>query len=509
MPSNETMMSVFISKSGDDNDAVKRIVSSLEKENINVWVDFDDIDGGEDYRVEIVQNGILKADVVVFIMSRSSVQSADCDTEIQIAKKHNKQILVFRIDDTVFDERVGGKYYHLMNSQLISTDMINNYDQGILALLRCFNKINLNTVNKLYNYIQNGVDEQDILSNVEKMHEILFNNPICVNDEILLGILEKLGHFEEIINSPAKYAAFIKTKYLLVKTPEDARELLVILEQYPEFGQTYEMVFLYGRLKYASGDEFDAVRYWIDVAGRFEDYQKDLLFEAIKSCEEFYPVYKMALEVLDQSTTASVRTLVYKKLLDLGNALLEKQRSVENVQCVSDAFSMLVRDRHLVNIEASVIVHTALTVAVNYQSIFADLSEMARCYALGNLAICIDCLSEADFERYGECILVLVNYIVNLPESESIFAACENACYLLSKYYDKLDKERAGQLLQNCITYLTESSYEYDVDVVLYAKRILIVSETMDIARGTAYAIEIMDYLSCYEENDVNEDQCI
>lgn len=84
MPSNETMMSVFISKSGDDNDAVKRIVSSLEKENINVWVDFDDIDGGEDYRVEIVQNGILKADVVVFIMSRSSVQSADCDTEIQI-----------------------------------------------------------------------------------------------------------------------------------------------------------------------------------------------------------------------------------------------------------------------------------------------------------------------------------------------------------------------------------------------------------------------------------------
>ncbi|MEA3351698.1 MAG: SUMF1/EgtB/PvdO family nonheme iron enzyme [Chloroflexota bacterium] len=83
---------VFISYAREDVDFANRLVSDLEKNGINVWIDRSDILPGDKWRQDVVE-GIRSADIFLIVLSSKSVQSKYVKRELHAADKHNKPIV--------------------------------------------------------------------------------------------------------------------------------------------------------------------------------------------------------------------------------------------------------------------------------------------------------------------------------------------------------------------------------------------------------------------------------
>ncbi|MBD2327767.1 toll/interleukin-1 receptor domain-containing protein [Alkalinema sp. FACHB-956] len=83
---------VFISYSRRDKAFVEQLVAQFQALGRDPWIDWDDINKGEDWWKSI-QRGIEAADSFVFIISPDSVLSSVCRDEIDHAAKHNKRFL--------------------------------------------------------------------------------------------------------------------------------------------------------------------------------------------------------------------------------------------------------------------------------------------------------------------------------------------------------------------------------------------------------------------------------
>ncbi|UBF29151.1 toll/interleukin-1 receptor domain-containing protein [Kovacikia minuta CCNUW1] len=88
MPGND----VFISYSRKDQPFVRTLDAAFRKLNQNPWVDWDDIQKGEEWWAAI-QKGIEGASLFVFVISPDSIASAVCQDEINYAAQHNKRFL--------------------------------------------------------------------------------------------------------------------------------------------------------------------------------------------------------------------------------------------------------------------------------------------------------------------------------------------------------------------------------------------------------------------------------
>jgi formylglycine-generating enzyme required for sulfatase activity len=93
------MSHIFISYARKDLELAKPIVAVLAKDNLDIWIDWEDIPKGEEFIREIYK-GIEGADAFLFLVSPDSAQSEWCNKEIAHAAKNNKRILPIVLRDT-------------------------------------------------------------------------------------------------------------------------------------------------------------------------------------------------------------------------------------------------------------------------------------------------------------------------------------------------------------------------------------------------------------------------
>ncbi|MGV2438133.1 MAG UNVERIFIED_CONTAM: toll/interleukin-1 receptor domain-containing protein [Anaerolineae bacterium] len=86
------MSDIFISYSRLDSDFAKRLHRQLVNRSKDISIDFEDIPKGIDFLPEIYE-GIEKADVFCFVVTRHSLMSEICNLELAHALANSKRIL--------------------------------------------------------------------------------------------------------------------------------------------------------------------------------------------------------------------------------------------------------------------------------------------------------------------------------------------------------------------------------------------------------------------------------
>src|SRR5688572_5086315 len=86
------MNHVFVSYSRKDSETVAKIVARLEGEGLNVWLDREDIRGGELWRETIVK-AIDNAYAFALMLSPNSVVSENVRKEVDLAEGANRHFL--------------------------------------------------------------------------------------------------------------------------------------------------------------------------------------------------------------------------------------------------------------------------------------------------------------------------------------------------------------------------------------------------------------------------------
>lgn len=86
------MHHTFISYAREDINTAKKIVKALKENNLDIWVDWQDIPNAQDWEKAIF-TGIENADAFLFLISIDSVTSKICNEEIEYARKNGKRII--------------------------------------------------------------------------------------------------------------------------------------------------------------------------------------------------------------------------------------------------------------------------------------------------------------------------------------------------------------------------------------------------------------------------------
>jgi len=86
------MAKVFISYSRKDINFAKRLTGELQKSDLDVWIDWEEIPPTVDWWKEI-EKGIEESDAFLFIISPDSTSSKICKQEIDHAIKNGKRII--------------------------------------------------------------------------------------------------------------------------------------------------------------------------------------------------------------------------------------------------------------------------------------------------------------------------------------------------------------------------------------------------------------------------------
>ncbi|NES20916.1 MAG: TIR domain-containing protein [Symploca sp. SIO3E6] len=97
--SNNLMTQVFLSYATQDRAVMEKIGNSLRRESITVWTNKTDIQTGEVSR-EAINRGIEQADNVVYLLSPESINSIDCQQELDLAVSLNKRIIPVLVKET-------------------------------------------------------------------------------------------------------------------------------------------------------------------------------------------------------------------------------------------------------------------------------------------------------------------------------------------------------------------------------------------------------------------------
>ena len=89
---------VFISYSRNDRDFVEQLVGELRNSTIRTWTDLENIAPGQNWAREI-EKGLLEADALIYVSSRSSVRSAWMNAELDAFLHKAKRVIPLVIDD--------------------------------------------------------------------------------------------------------------------------------------------------------------------------------------------------------------------------------------------------------------------------------------------------------------------------------------------------------------------------------------------------------------------------
>lgn len=123
------MKNLFLSYSRKDVDKAERIIADLSALGYRVWLDSDQLRGGDHWREKIVQ-AIETCDRFLILLSPNSVVSEHVTKELVLAETAQRTIIPLMIDDT---ELPAGFRYQLVGLQIISFAW--DYEAGFKALL--------------------------------------------------------------------------------------------------------------------------------------------------------------------------------------------------------------------------------------------------------------------------------------------------------------------------------------------------------------------------------------
>lgn len=111
------MAKIFISYSSQDRPFAIPLYSALEDAGHDVWMDQENLEGGDAW-LEMIQTNILWADSVVVVWSASALESRWVKAEINFAHSHNKQIIPLQIDETDGSEHIIINSLQVINARI-------------------------------------------------------------------------------------------------------------------------------------------------------------------------------------------------------------------------------------------------------------------------------------------------------------------------------------------------------------------------------------------------------
>jgi len=103
LPQGHFMAKVIISYSRKDIEFAKKLTDELQKNDLNVWVDWEDIPPTVDWWLQI-EKGIEEADAILFVLSPNSIASKICGQELDHTAKNNKRLIPLLVHDIKGDE---------------------------------------------------------------------------------------------------------------------------------------------------------------------------------------------------------------------------------------------------------------------------------------------------------------------------------------------------------------------------------------------------------------------
>jgi len=136
------MPMIFVSHSNEDTAETAEVVQALRQANYSVWVDYDNIRGGQEWLCEI-QAGITRCDALVALLSEASVESLWVERECLYAMQLQKPILTALIADVLIplhliaiqhcDLRQGGGMRKLLESLQAGADLQDRYVPAVIS----------------------------------------------------------------------------------------------------------------------------------------------------------------------------------------------------------------------------------------------------------------------------------------------------------------------------------------------------------------------------------------
>lgn len=148
------MKEVFISYSRKDKIEVDILCQALDSQDIEYWIDRNDIPLGEDFPQE-VKNAIENSKVMVFISSENSKQSEWVTREIKYALNHKIIVLPFKLDETEYNDSLA-IYLDTYNHYEAYPPPIQDYLQEFIIKLQ-----NVLQITNYEPYLKRITDEND------------------------------------------------------------------------------------------------------------------------------------------------------------------------------------------------------------------------------------------------------------------------------------------------------------------------------------------------------------
>lgn len=119
---------VFISYSRRDREFVARLTQDLQTNGVEVWLDTAEIVAGTNWQQEIT-NGLMRAEVLLYVASQNSVQSAWVERELEEFFAMDKRVIPLVLDDA------GAENLPNFLQKFQWVDFRANYDQALQKLL--------------------------------------------------------------------------------------------------------------------------------------------------------------------------------------------------------------------------------------------------------------------------------------------------------------------------------------------------------------------------------------
>lgn len=119
---------VFISYSRHDQVFVRRLTQDLQASGVDVWLDTADIAAGANWQREITA-GLTGAEVLLYVASQNSVQSAWVNREVQEVLTMDKRVIPLVLDD------VGAKNLPIFLQSIQWVDFRATYTEALQKLL--------------------------------------------------------------------------------------------------------------------------------------------------------------------------------------------------------------------------------------------------------------------------------------------------------------------------------------------------------------------------------------
>ena len=230
---------IFISYSHKDSQKVLKVVDIFDKQNYRQWYD-GGIKAGSNWP-EMVASHLLYSDVVVFFLSKSFVESQNCQREVNYAVAENKKMICVYLEKLELSVD--------MKMQLSSAISFNAYGLDAMGIA---DKIIENLSD---DYIGDGIEGYENTTNKSSKKNIWFIVSVVLIAVLISSVLFIYGQFNNWFdNSGVKNETIVENdQELEINTFKDSTSMNILLKTY--WG---ESLYICGNTMISRGD---AIKY--------------------------------------------------------------------------------------------------------------------------------------------------------------------------------------------------------------------------------------------------------